>query len=182
MNLAVAIAAGLAVEILGIVSVYNAMALYRWQHYGHVKKETDPWEQAPFRLALACVAIYIAATAFLLLFLEAWPEELAGFAPFMFPFLGIVAAANLVVLDQHLSRLRRYHLTWDLVKNEDSDDGAKPKQTKPRTRALVCEFCNREFRWPTKQYKSERAAKNALNPHQAACKRKREKESKGDEG
>lgn len=128
VNLAVATVAGLVVELLAIVSVHNSLALFRWNDQGHVKREHG-WEHAPFGLSVTCAGVYILAAAVLLILLEAMPEA-ARYAPMMFPALTVVGAVNLGILDQHLSRLRRYRLTWDLTA-EHHGENAEPPPVQP---------------------------------------------------
>jgi hypothetical protein len=133
VNLAVATVAGLVVELLAIVSVHNSLALFRWNDQGHVKREHG-WEHAPFGLSVACASAYVLAAAVLLILLEAMPEA-AQYAPMMFPLLTVVGAVNLGILDQHLSRLRRYRLTWDLTAEHHGESAELPpvitEQTEP---------------------------------------------------
>lgn len=120
LNVTIAVIAGLSVEILAVVSVYNGLALHRWQSQARVKRDDRAWERAPFALAVLCTGLYLAAVGVLLILLEAYPEA-AKFAPILFPLLGIVAAVNLGILDQHRSRLTRYGLTWDLESAERAE-------------------------------------------------------------
>ena len=113
LHVAVALVAGLTVEILAIVSIYNALALFRWNDQGRVEKNN--WEHAPFKLRMICTALYLVTAGILLGVLEAWPEA-SRYAPLLFPPMGIVGAVNLGVLAQHLDRLHRYGLDWSLAR------------------------------------------------------------------
>lgn len=125
VNVLVALVAGLTVETLAMVSVHNSLALHRWNDYGHVRKEAG-WEKAPFWLAAVCAGLYVVSAVILLFVLETQPQA-ANWAPLIFPAMTIVAAVNLGVLDQHLSRLKRYGMTWDLVKIKEPKAEQKPE-------------------------------------------------------
>lgn len=111
LNLAVAIVAGLAIELLAIASVYLASSLYRWNNYGHVRKEKGAWEKAPFGISLAVTGVYFAVAIYLLVVLEAMPE-LAPYSAVAFPLLAGVGAVNWALYQQHQDRLDYYGKTW----------------------------------------------------------------------
>ena len=111
VNLAVAIIAGLAIELLAISSVFIAFSLYRWNGYGHVRKESNPWERAPFGVSLAVTMVYFLVAIYLLVVLEAVPG-LARFSAIAFPVLAGVGAINWALFQQHQDRLDRYGLKW----------------------------------------------------------------------
>lgn len=122
INVIVAIIAGLTVETLAMVSIHNALALFRWNNLGNVKKDEGHWERAPFGLAVICTVLYVCAAILLLFVLETMPEA-ATWAPLIFPAMTVVAATNLGILDQHLSRLDKYHMNWNLsVKKDEPED------------------------------------------------------------
>jgi hypothetical protein len=116
VNVAVAALCGLVVETLGIVSVHNTLALVRWNNHGHVRKQGG-WEKAPVPLSLACVGIYFTAVGVLLVLLEAVPVT-AIYTPPLFAVLAAIGAMNLGILDQHLDRLDRYGMEWNLSKTK----------------------------------------------------------------
>lgn len=129
VNITVATIAGISIEVLAIVSVHNGLALFRWNDQPRVR--SSGWERAPFWLAAVCLVLYMVAAALLLIVLEAIPW-LSRYAPIMFPLLGLVGALNLGILDQHLSRLERYNLTWELRSNDDRSNVKRPPN-EPRT-------------------------------------------------
>lgn len=111
VNLIVAVIAGLAIEMLAISSVYLATSLKRWNEYGHVRKEKNAWEKAPFTLSLVVAGIYVAVAIYLLVVLESVPQ-LAPYSAVAFPVLAMVGAMNWALFQQHQDRLDRYGLKW----------------------------------------------------------------------
>jgi hypothetical protein len=179
LNLGVAVVSGAVVEILAIVSIHNALALNRWNGQGRVKKDKGGWERAPMWQALTCAGMYLVTALLLLVVLEAWPH-LSQYAPILFPFLAVVGALNLAILDEHKARLERYGLEWDLSKRKPSQTVAnrrKGSETDSAKRAnasdlraqaseperITCDFCDWERN--VSEYESELAAQNALNAH-----------------
>ena len=126
VNLAVAIIAGLAIEMLAISSVYLATNLKRWNEYGHVKKEKNPWERAPFTLSLIVAGVYVVVAIYLLVVLESVPT-LAPYSAVAFPLLAMVGAMNWALFQQHQDRLDRYGLKWSFKAIPEPETAEKPE-------------------------------------------------------
>jgi len=131
LNLTVAIIAGLAIELLAISSVFLSSSLYRWNQYGHVRKEHG-WEKAPFSLALSVTVVYFAIAVYLLVVLEAIPD-LARFSAIAFPILAGVGAVNWSLFQQHQDRLDRYGLQWSFKaqREQQSQPDQKHEPARP---------------------------------------------------
>jgi hypothetical protein len=139
LGAATAVVAGLVVEGLGTVSVFLAATFWRWNRWKATRPDEGGrrrvlkagYDLAPFWLAAANVGVYLAATAVLLLLLEAVPEA-AGYAPFLFPWLTLVGGLCWSLLDQHRDRLALHGLEWNWTVARQAEEEQKPPKPEPQ--------------------------------------------------
>ena len=169
IGIVAAVITGGMIELVGILSAHTALACWRWNHHGNVKKDKSPWERAPFALAVSCFLVYAIVAIVLAVVLEALPF-LAVYAPALVTAMAATAYVSLGVYEQQRDRLARYNLAWNwkAKPSEASEHTSEPERiyTDDTSDHLRCDApeCNRIFAWPG-DYSDRRAAQNALNAH-----------------
>jgi len=169
IGIVAAVITGGMIELVGILSAHTALACWRWNHHGNVKKAKSPWERAPFALAVTCFLVYAAVAITLAVVLEALPF-LAVYAPALVTAMAATAYVSLGVYEQQRDRLARYNLSWNwkAKPSDDSEATSEPERIQVADAAdmVLCDVadCNRVFAWPS-DYSNQRSAQNALNAH-----------------
>ena len=110
----VAVAAAIAVESIGVVSVVQALRLHEWNE---TRRKSDP--TAPFGLAVTLVAFYFIITIGITVLLDVVPS-LAYIAPAVFPLLAAVGAVNIAVKNGQRRR--------EAARNKPVKSGKKPRK------------------------------------------------------
>ncbi len=93
---AVAVAAAIAIEAIGVTSIVNALKLWDWNSMRSKAKGEKGDRRAPFELALAVCGVYVVVTIGLTVLMDVYPD-LAFVAPAIFPVLALVGGLNIAL-------------------------------------------------------------------------------------
>lgn len=126
----VALAAAIAVESIGVVSVVLALRLYEWND---TKRKSDP--AAPFALSVALVVVYFIVTIGLTVVLDVYPE-LSRFAPAIFPLLAAVGAVNIAIKNGQQRREATRATEKSNQKRQPKKAMAQPRATPTQSKPL----------------------------------------------
>jgi len=127
IGIVAAVITGGMIELVGILSAHTALACWRWNHHGNVKKAKSPWERAPFALAVTCFLVYALVAIILAVVLEALPF-LAVYAPALVTAMAATAYVSLGVYEQQRDRLARYNLEWNWKASAEKDTEPEMKE------------------------------------------------------
>ncbi len=93
---AVALAAAIAIEAIGVTSVVNALRLWDWNSFRSKARGEKGDRRAPFGLAAVVCGIYVVVTIGLTVLMDVIPT-LAYVAPGIFPLLALVGGLNIAL-------------------------------------------------------------------------------------